>query len=136
MEIKPAATTYPLDEGIAYLDARHITHLARHTHDAYVLGMIDRGTAGTYYQGETHFLTPGSVMILNPGEVHSGYEPNGETFSYRLLYIEPETFRETLSEEAFLPFFKNILIDESRWARRLRGLFGLLGGEALTFIPQ
>ncbi|HEX3051158.1 MAG TPA: AraC family transcriptional regulator [Aggregatilineaceae bacterium] len=121
--------------GIECLRAHHLnTQFSRHSHNTYVIGVIEAGNAGTFYRGSTRYLAPGSIMVLNPGEVHSGYETNHGTLSYSLFYIEPETIQALLPENSGQPHFLDIHIHDPHWARQLQMLHAavLNGAECLA----
>ena len=53
------------------LRANYISHtFSRHTHDGYAIGVIERGAETFYYRGKTHTAPAGSLVVINPGEIH------------------------------------------------------------------
>jgi AraC-like DNA-binding protein len=61
---------------------------ARHTHDTYTLGLV-LGGAGTFWcRGEERFAGKGDVVVIPPGEVHTGSVGIGvDSLSYLAVYL-------------------------------------------------
>jgi AraC-like DNA-binding protein len=69
------------------LHARVAEPYAPHLHDEYAIGACTEGTEVIRYRGTLHYSGPGSVVILEPGDPHTGAPadpPNG--FVYRVMY--------------------------------------------------
>lgn len=79
------------------------------------------------YRGEQRRTHPGCLVILNPGEVHTG-QPESETgWFYRDLYISIPLMEKTLDELGLhkqgLPFFPQPIIDDKDLWASLSNLF-------------
>ena len=62
----------------------------RHEHDYYVLGLIGDGLQ-QFELGKESFVTPpGYLMLINPGEPHTGGPAAANGFSYLALYPTAE----------------------------------------------
>ena len=74
-----------LDVGL--LHARYI-HYAypRHSHDYYVISLIERGRQSFTHKGEKYTTPAGGVILINPGVVHTGKPVDGRGFELRSLY--------------------------------------------------
>jgi AraC-like DNA-binding protein/mannose-6-phosphate isomerase-like protein (cupin superfamily) len=61
---------------------------ARHTHDTYTLGLV-LGGAGTFWcRGSERLACKGDVVVIPPGEVHTGSVVAGvDTLSYLAVYL-------------------------------------------------
>jgi AraC-like DNA-binding protein len=69
------------------LRATYITHsFSRHVHQGYAIGVIERGAETFYYRGGNHTAPAGSIVVINPGEVHTGQAVNEKGWTYRMLY--------------------------------------------------
>lgn len=65
---------------------------ARHFHRVPAIGVVDRGAMRTFCRGEEHLLGPGTVLLLNSGEIHAP-APAGESgWSFRMFYLAPSFF--------------------------------------------
>lgn len=82
------------------LRATYFTHtFSRHSHNGYALGIIEHGAETFYYRGATHTAPAGSIVIINPGEVHTGQATNGTTgWKYRMLYPETALLQRAAQE--------------------------------------
>jgi len=68
------------------LKARFSRHsYAPHAHDTFAVGVILAGAEAFHYKGVRHVAPAGSVVAVNPDELHDG-RPEGESFAYRMLY--------------------------------------------------
>lgn len=108
------------------LRATYFTHsFARHTHDGFAIGVIERGGETFYYRGEIHAAPPGSIVVINPGEIHTGQaiDPLGG-WVYRMIYPEVDLLRQAASALAAravdMPFFPRPVIEDPPLFRLLR----------------
>jgi len=74
--------------GMELLHARYITHrFDRHIHPGYAIGVIEWGAEGFYYRGVQAETAPvGSIVAINPGEIHTGYALTPGGWCYRMFY--------------------------------------------------
>jgi AraC-like DNA-binding protein len=76
-------------KGIDAMSAMTARTYPRHTHDQYGIGVIDSGGhASLSGRGQVEAGT-GSLIFVNPGEVHDGRALGGRSRSWRMLYMEP-----------------------------------------------
>lgn len=61
----------------------------RHTHDQYGVGVVDSGGHGSLSGRGQVEAGAGSLIFVNPGEVHDGRALGGRPRSWRMLYLEP-----------------------------------------------
>jgi AraC-like DNA-binding protein len=113
------------------LKATYISHtFSRHTHQGYVIGMIERGAEVFYYRGETHVALPGDVVVINPDEVHTGYSGDKLGWTYRMLYPTVQTLKMVADAMADRPvespWFPQAVIKDRPLAARIRQLHLLL----------
>ncbi len=55
------------------LHARYREHaFDRHAHEGFTTSVIDRGVGSLWYRGETVTAPAGSLVLLDPGEAHTG----------------------------------------------------------------
>jgi AraC-like DNA-binding protein len=69
-----------------------------HTHDQYGLGVIDAG--GHVSRSDRRQVTagPGSLIFVNPGEVHDGRAIGGQVRAWRILYFDLQLLNGLRSE--------------------------------------
>lgn len=109
------------------LKATYITHsFSRHTHEGYVFGVIERGAEAFYYRGAMHYAPAGSVVVINPDEVHTGHAGHETGWTYRTLYPEAELVRQVVAEMSgrpgHLPYFPEPVIYDASLAYLVRQL--------------
>ena len=76
-------------QGVDAMSATTARTFPRHTHDQYGIGVIDvGGHASLSGQGQVE-AGAGSLIFVNPGEVHDGRALGGRPRSWRMLYLEP-----------------------------------------------
>ena len=116
--------------GVSFLDAsfRSFSY-ALHGHEEYAVGMTLRGVQ-VFRCGRGSFAgTPGSVIAINPGEIHDGHAGQESGFSYRMAYVPKATLARLLGDAAFPEggaFFRSALIDDPDLSARMAAMFGIL----------
>jgi AraC-like DNA-binding protein len=91
------------------LTARFFRHAyTPHVHDTFAIGVVVEGAEAFRYRGARHVAPAGSLVAVNPGELHDGCAAV-DGFAYRMLYPSVEMLQslaEELSEHpAGLPAF-------------------------------
>ena len=107
--------------------ATYISHtFSRHTHEGYAIGVIEEGIEGFRYQGANHAAPASSIVIVHPGEVHTGHAVTQSGWTYRMFYPETNIFQLAASEIADcpqpLPYFPEPVIYDPQLAAQLRNL--------------
>lgn len=108
----------PLNVGL--LHAYFVQHAyPRHSHDYYVITLIERGRQSFTHKGVKHLTPPGGIILINPGAVHTGEAVDEQGFQMCSLYptishMERAVF-ELTGRHQIMPFFKNVRVDD-RWA--------------------
>ncbi len=73
----------PLD----LLDARFVHHrFVPHAHEEFSIGVCSEGVEVLDYRGAKWYASPGTVVVLEPGEPHTGYSATPAGFAYRAMY--------------------------------------------------
>ncbi|CAL9441995.1 hypothetical protein SUDANB15_02246 [Streptomyces sp. enrichment culture] len=106
----------PLDLLTARFD-RH--EYAPHAHDEFTVGVTVGGLEAIAYRGGRIVSGPGSIVVLEPGEMHTGGPAAPEGYSYRALYAAPVLLTDgTLG--GGLPHFREPVLDDPELAGALR----------------
>jgi len=99
------------------IHAHYLNHtFPRHLHEEYVIGIIVRGVEAINYRGMVYVAPVGSLILINPGELHSNYSINGRGFTYRMFYpstrlLKQINFDVTGKEDS--PLFSTPVIKQS-----------------------
>ena len=109
----------------------------RHSHDEFALGLMHRGVQRFHCRGEMRYAPAGSLISVNPGEIHDGMSGTDGDFSYRIIYIPHQLMQEIGTEmvrDRKAHFFDRPVIHDPELSARMGGLFTLLdqsGGDLL-----
>ncbi|MFD0899464.1 helix-turn-helix transcriptional regulator [Actinomadura sediminis] len=98
----------PLDLLTARIGRRHY---APHVHDEYAIGVTVDGVETMRYRGERVYSAAGSVVVIEPGEAHTGGPAQPEGFAYLALYPAAELLRAVVPGTAE-PHFRGPIIDD------------------------
>ena len=108
----------------------------KHFHAAYTIGVNERGLGCCLLRGENQQHYPGSVKLLNPGEVHTGQAVSAAVgWSFRNIYIDLAAIEQALAQFDYsrpgIPYFKETIVWEPELRSRFYALF-----QALTSPPS
>ena len=110
--------------------SRHV--FPEHWHDdLYAIGLMESGAS--FCQGpakKDSLVFPGSLALINPGQIHSGVPANNDSISYRMLYVDTARMCE-LAADIFhtgtvYPEFKRMAVYDPPLAQLLGGLCRLI----------
>jgi AraC-like DNA-binding protein len=131
----------PQLNNLELLHATYINHsFAKHIHEGFAIGVIERGALTFSYRGEKVVAPSGHINLVIPGEAHDGNAASSMGWSYRMFYLEP-----TLMEQAAYqisgsvqetPFFKAGSIQDDYLAGLIRNLHLLLERPNIPLIEQ
>lgn len=90
--------TAPL-AGVELLSARYIEQrFAPHVHDGFVIGMIMAGAQRYRYRGAEHLAGSGTLVLINPDELHTGHKGTEDGWLYRAFYPDTAQIVSLLDE--------------------------------------
>ncbi|TDD69381.1 AraC family transcriptional regulator [Actinomadura darangshiensis] len=111
----------PLDLLTARIGRRHY---APHMHDEYAIGVTVDGLETMRYRGEKIYSAAGSVVVVEPGEAHTGGPARPEGFAYLCFYPGADLLGAAATAEPgpapAQPHFRNPIIDDPRLGAELR----------------
>jgi AraC-like DNA-binding protein len=116
---------------ISFLQAFHRKEAyPRHSHDYYAVAVVDSGLQ-SFLHGGTRYITPvDGLILLNPGEAHTGEPVDGQGYGYRAFYPTTEHMAmiaaETGGRSNQLPMFRFPRADDSLLREWVRGLWTAL----------
>jgi AraC-like DNA-binding protein len=70
-----------------FADSRH--SFARHTHDTYGIGILERGAQRSASGRGMVEAEAGNTITVNPGEVHDGAPLGDRPRAWRMIYLQP-----------------------------------------------
>ena len=111
--------------GLELLRARYFEfNYALHTHDEFMIGVIESGVARPHIWGGVQRVRAGDVFVLSPGVVHGG-GPTGESmWVYRSFYppvaLMRQAARELTGTDQGVPQFAEDIISDPVIATQLR----------------
>lgn len=137
----------PGGQALDLLHARVAEPYAPHVHEEYAVGACTAGREVIRYRGTLHYAGPGSVVVLEPGEAHTGGPADPPDFTYRVMYPAAGLLAEGLLAEGLLaggrlaqgarrlPRFREPVIADPELAAELRRLHAALGAGLLETEP-
>ncbi|RCK37897.1 AraC family transcriptional regulator [Thalassospira profundimaris] len=83
------------DDALPFVELRRVADgravcYERHSHDTFSIGTVNGGHSTYWNRGKTHETQAGSVVILNPEDVHGCNPVEGADWCYDMLFIDPE----------------------------------------------
>lgn len=111
-------------DGLQLIHSDFTEHVfPRHYHDTYVVGFHDVGGEEFLCRGASHVSPKGSVIVINPGETHTGRSADRGVWIYRGMYPSEKLLRDIARQitgrEQSAPFFPDPVAYDPRLARRL-----------------
>ncbi|MBL3668324.1 AraC family transcriptional regulator [Streptomyces sp. M2CJ-2] len=102
------------------LTARFDRHeYAPHAHDEFTVGVTTGGLEAIAYRGGRIVSGPGSIVVLEPGEMHTGGPAAPEGYAYRALYAVPALLTDG-THGTGLPHFREPVLHDPELASALR----------------
>ncbi len=104
-----------------------------HTHEAFGLGAIESGVERFRYRGADHLAPPGSLVTMNPDELHTGRAETEGGWRYRMAYIDPDVAARVTGETGW--WFGAAVGRDAAGAQRVTALLDTLwhASEPLAF---
>lgn len=103
------------------LKASYTTHVfPRHWNETYVIQVVEQGVNELFCRGATHRVSTGSILFINPHEIHTGSSVGQAPLVYRSLYPAPELMAAVASQCSdrltTLPDFSALIVSDKRLA--------------------
>jgi AraC-like DNA-binding protein len=107
--VRASDPTFWRDEALPFIEARSVqdgrkVHYARHWHETFSIGLISRGRCNYINRAKTVEACVGTVVLMNPGDVHACNPVRDEPWSYRMLYVDVSWLAEIRRNPCFEPF--------------------------------
>lgn len=112
-------------EGVELYRAHIVRHAFEpHTHEAFGLGAIEAGVERFRYRGSEHLAPAGSLVLMNPDELHTGRAGHAGGWSYRMAYLDPALVEQVTGERGW--WFGDAVGHDAPRARRVGALLDRL----------
>lgn len=121
----------PFVEAREVLDGRRLCY-ARHSHECFSIGAITHGRSSYLNEKARERVTAGTLVLMNPGDVHACNPLQGQPWSYRMFYVDVPWLTELQHQLGFsrnqpLRALADILSHDATLYRGLNRLYELLG---------
>lgn len=77
----------PFIEARSIADGRKVCY-ARHSHEIFSIGAITSGCCNYLHEKTSHSISAGTVVLMNPGDVHACNPVDDQPWSYVMLYVD------------------------------------------------
>jgi AraC-like DNA-binding protein len=112
----------------------------RHFHEEYVIAIMVRGAERLQHARGTELVPAGSLILLNPGQVHENGPADDTAFAYRTLYAPVEVVERYLADavrrEAPSPAFGKAVVSDRETFAVLRRLHSAVEASEPTLRMQ
>jgi AraC-like DNA-binding protein len=108
-------------EQFDWLHATFVQHsFVPHTHDGYVFSLIERGVEAFTYRKVVHHAPAGSLVMVNPHEVHTGFAPLEVGWTYRSIYPNLELMQQIAKQLGLngIPVFGTAVLTDQALERQ------------------
>lgn len=127
--------------GVELLHARYIEQrFAPHVHEGFVFTVIEHGAQRFRHRGSEHLAPVGSMVLINPDELHTGSKAHGEGWRYRGFYPDNAQVIGVLAELGLasggLPSFSASVLHDPQLHQVFAALHGLLEAGASALQQQ
>ncbi|MEJ1228200.1 AraC-type DNA-binding protein [Pseudomonas sp. NFACC09-4] len=125
----------PFIEARAIADGRKVCY-SRHSHDHFSIGAITAGCSTYLHEQSALRVESGTVVLMNPGDVHACNPIDDQPWSYVMLYVDTQWLRDLQQRIGFdqTTDFQGFATTHSRDAElfaALQALYGLLVDERI-----
>ncbi len=121
-------------DGVELYRAHIVRHAFEpHTHQAFGLGAIESGVERFRYRGSDHLAPAGSLVSMNPDELHTGRAETSGGWRYRMAYIDADVVERVSGDRGW--HFGDAVGHDAPRARRVAALLDALwrADEPLAF---
>ncbi|MDJ0755383.1 MAG: AraC family transcriptional regulator [Ardenticatenaceae bacterium] len=105
----------------------------RHSHDQYVICLIERGVQSFLHRGTKYITPPSGLIMINPGVIHTGEPATEQGFLLRSLYPTVASLQAVAAELSDrsnrIPYFKEVRVDDPVMTQAFIALHDALKGE-------
>jgi AraC-like DNA-binding protein len=112
---------------IELLHAYYVQHAyPRHSHEYYVISLIQQGRQSFMHKGTKYTTPPGGVILINPGSVHTGEAADRDGFELRSIYPTVShmsmAMHELTGRDHSVPMFADVRVDDPQLSKGILAL--------------
>ncbi|TBU77027.1 helix-turn-helix transcriptional regulator [Phytopseudomonas daroniae] len=127
--------------GVELLQARYIKQrFTPHVHEGFVFTVIEHGAQRFRHRGADHLAPVGSMVLINPDEVHTGSAAHEQGWLYRAFYPAPAQVDGVLEELGLahrgMPSFAASVLQDAQLHQAFGELHRLLDSDASVLQQQ
>jgi len=128
-------------DGVELLHAHYVEQrFAPHVHEGFVFAVIEQGAHRFEHRGGSHLAPLGSMILINPDELHSCSKAHDQGWRYRAFYPEVARVTQVLEElqlsRGSLPGFADSVLHDPSLSRTFAELHRLLESQASALQQQ
>lgn len=120
------------DEHLPFIEARSIADgrkvcYARHSHTIFSIGAITSGRCAYLHEKTRQTIGAGTVVVMNPGEVHACNPVDDQPWSYVMLYVDTQWLAgvQHSGEADAAPIFQPVVATHSESPALFNDVLGL-----------
>jgi len=130
----------PFIEARAIADGREVCY-ARHSHAHFSIGAITAGRSTYVHEQAQYEVAAGTVVLMNPGDVHACNPIDDQPWSYVMLYVETPWLTDLQHQSGFaaeLEFrrFSDTHLADAELFGKLLGLYEVLVDDQLEALAK
>ena len=123
----------PVLQDVEMLRATYVNYaFSRHAHEGFGIAIVESGAMAFDYRGGTHTASAGSVVVTQPGEMHTGQAAVENGWTYRTLLPATRWLQQAVEEltegPSAVPYFASPVIHDAQLNRQLVELHRTLEG--------
>ncbi|WP_293759647.1 AraC family transcriptional regulator [uncultured Aquitalea sp.] len=118
----------------------HSQTFAPHFHEEYVVNALTTGAQSYRHRGGQHVAGVGALVLINPGEVHTGECAHQQGWAYRGFYPAASLMtglaEDISGRRGAIPFFRQTVVQDPQLALELDRLHCLLRDSADALLRE
>ncbi|QCY12632.1 AraC family transcriptional regulator [Pseudomonas sp. MPC6] len=116
----------PFIEARSIVDGREVCY-TRHAHEHFSIGAITAGCSTYLHEQSAFQVSAGTVVLMNPGDVHACNPIDNQPWSYLMLYVDTPWLTDLQHQLGFSHdlAFRRFSVTHDRDAQLFTGLTGL-----------
>jgi AraC-like DNA-binding protein len=111
----------PAFDDLEFVKVSNQTHVfPRHWHETFVIQVVERGVNECDCRGARQRVSTGSILFINPHEIHTGSAVGPAPLAYRSFYPRPGLLAGIAAQcgGRDLPLFPDFIVDDGALAAR------------------